>query len=77
MGLIGMHASQAHLQAGIRSTWVPVQHGIIDSIVVGRGCEMRDIGKLLHFVIPWLPSVALLGSSYDHGEIPHLDNMNM
>jgi len=35
MGFIGMHASQARLQAGIRSTWVPVQHGIIDSIVVG------------------------------------------
>lgn len=55
MWFIGMHASQAHLQAGIRSAWVPVQHGIIDSIVVGRGCEMKDIGKLLHFVIPSSP----------------------
>ena len=38
---------------------------------------MRDIGKLLHFVIRLLPSVALLGSSYDHGEIQHLDDVNM
>lgn len=36
---------------------------------------MRDIGKLLHIVIPLLPSVALLGSSYDHGEIQHLGNL--
>jgi hypothetical protein len=37
MGFIGMHASQARLQAGRHPLYkgVPVRHGIIDSIVVG------------------------------------------